>query len=305
MDPREAFQVLVFGVTSGALFGLAAVGLALVFGVMKMLNVAHGSLIMIGTYAAFWAFSKANIDPGLSLPLVAALLFLIGAALYWLVFSHTAKLPEGDRIKNSLLIGFGLMLILDNLATFLWTGNERSISTFYSSSSFAVSGVRIPYLGLGGAVLAVIVILALNLFLNKTYFGKSIRATSQDWEAAALSGVNIKRTYFVSFALGAALAGVAASVASATYAISPSIGGEWTNNSLIIIVLAGLGQIGPVFIAGILLGVAESISVMFIGSSYREVVGLGVFLLILVLKPEGLFSIKVSIRRNVKKVAGN
>lgn len=293
VDLHLPFQVLVYGITSGALYGVAAIGLALVFGVMKMLNVAHGSLIMIGAYAAFYAFSKANIDPALSLPLVAILLFIVGAFLYWLIFSHTAKLPENDRIKNSLLIGFGLMLLLDNLATFLWTGNERSISTFYSGESLNVYGVRIPYLGLGGFVLALVVILALNLFLSRTYFGKSIRATSQDWEASALSGVDIRRTYFISFALGAALAGVAASLASVTYAINPSIGGEWTNNSLVIIVLAGLGQIGPVFVAGILLGVAEAVSVVFIGSSYREVVALGIFLLILVLKPEGLFSIRV------------
>jgi branched-chain amino acid transport system permease protein len=149
--------------------------------------------------------------------------------------------------------------------------------------------VRLPYTGIGGVALAVIVILGLNLFLTRTYFGKSIRATSEDWEASALMGVNIKRTYLISFALGAALAAIAASLASVTYAIEPAIGAHWTNKSLIILVMAGLGQIGAVFAAGILLGVAESVSVMFIGSSYREVVGLVVFLLVLLLRPKGLF----------------
>lgn len=282
-------QVLVYGITTGALYGLAAVGLALVFGVMKMLNIAHGSLIMIGAYTVFWAFSLLHLDPIVSLPLVIVVLFVIGAALYWSVFSHTVKLPEGDRIKNSLLIGFGLMLLLDNLATILWTGDERSVSTVYSGGVLNLFGVRLPYTGIAGVVLAVIVILGLNLFLTKTYFGKSIRATSEDWEASALMGVNIKWTYFISFALGAALASVAASLAAVTYAINPTIGAQWTNKSLIILVLAGLGQIGAVFSAGILLGVAESVSVMFIGSSYREVVGLAVFLLILMLRPQGLF----------------
>lgn len=282
-------QVLVYGITTGALYGLAAVGLALVFGVMKMLNIAHGSLIMIGAYAVFWAFSLAHIDPFVSLPLVAALLFVIGAVLYFLIYSHTAKLPEGDRIKNSLLISFGLALLLDNLATFLWTGDSRSVSTFYSGGVLDLFGVRIPYIGIGAVVLGVIVILGLNLFLTKTYFGKSIRATSEDWEASALTGVNMKWTYFSSFALGAALAGIASSLIAVTYAIDPSIGGQWTNKGLIILVLAGLGQIGPVFAAALLLGVVEAVSVMFIGTSYREVVGLVVFLLILVLRPEGLF----------------
>jgi branched-chain amino acid transport system permease protein len=282
-------QVLTYGVTTGALYGLAAVGLSLVFGVMKMLNIAHGSLIMIGAYAVFWAFSLAHIDPIISLPLVIALLFIIGAVLYWLIFSRTAKLPEGDRIKNSLLVGFGLMLLLDNLATILWTGDERSVSTFYSGGVLDIHGVRVPYIGIAGIVLALIVILGLNLLLTKTYFGKSIRATSEDWEASALMGVNIKRTYFISFALGVSLAGVASSLAAVSYAIDPNIGAQWTNKSLIILVLAGLGQIHAVFSAGILLGVAEAVSVMFIGPSYREVVGLVVFLLILMLRPAGLF----------------
>lgn len=289
-------QVLVYGITTGALYGLAAVGLALVFGVMRMLNVAHGSLIMIGAYAVFWAFSMAHIDPFISLPLVAVLLFVIGAVLYWLIFSPTVKLPEGDRIKNSLLISFGLMLLLNNLAIILWTADIRSVSTFYSGGVVDLFGVRLPYIGIGGVALAVIVILGLNLFLTKTYFGKSIRATSEDWEASALMGVNIRWTYFVSFALGAALAGIASSLAAVTYAIDPSIGAQWTNKSLIILVLAGLGQIGSVFAAGILLGVVESVSVMFFGSSYREVVGLVVFLLILMLRPEGLFMRKASVK---------
>ncbi len=294
MNFQDAPQLIIYGITTGALYGLAAVGLALVFGVMKMLNIAHGSLIMIGAYVIFWAFSLFNLDPLISLPLVIIILFVIGAILYWLVFSHTAKLPEGDRIKNSLLIGFGLMLLLNNLAVILWTGDDRTVSTFYSAGVLDVFGVRIPYVGIGGIVLALIIILGLNLLLNKTYFGKSIRATSEDWEASALMGVNIKRTYFVSFAMGAALAAVAAALASVNYAINPYVGVEWTNKALIVLVLAGLGQIGAVFSAGILLGVVEAVSVMFIGPSYREVVGLVVFLLILMIKPEGLFAKKAS-----------
>jgi branched-chain amino acid transport system permease protein len=284
-----AAQVITYGITNGALYGLAAIGLALVFGVMKILNIAHGSFIMIGAYAVFWAFSMAHLDPSISLPLVILLLFIIGAVLYWLVFSHVVKLPEGDRIKNSLLVSFGLMLLLNNLAVVLWTGDERSVSTFYSAGVFDVFGVKIPYVGVGAIVLALIVIIGLNLLLTKTYFGKSIRAASEDWEASALMGVNIKQTYFISFAIGAALAGVAATLAAVNFAINPYIGTEWTNKSLIVLVLAGLGQINAVFSAGVLLGVVEAVSVIFIGPSYREVIGLAVFVLILIIRPEGLF----------------
>jgi len=285
-------QVLVYGITTGALYGLAAVGLALVFGVMKMLNVAHGSLLMIGAYAVFWTFSFFHIDPVLSLPLVALILFAMGIFLYFLVFSPTSKLPEGNRIKNSLLISFGLMLVLDNLAVIFWTGDERSVSPFYSGKAIDLLGVRLSYIGLGGIVLAVLVIVGLHLFLTRTYFGKSIRATVQDWEAAALAGVNIRSTYLISFGIGAALAGIAGTLAAVSYAIYPAIGAEWTNKSLIILVLAGVGRIGTVFSAGLVLGVVEAISVMFIGSTYREVVGLVAFIVVLMVRPEGLFMTK-------------
>jgi len=283
-------QILVYGITTGALYGLAAAGLSLVFGVMKMLNVAHGSLIMLGAYAVFWLFSLAHIDPILSLPIVGLFFFLIGTILYLLMFSFTARLSEENRIKNSLLISFGLMLVFENIAILLWTADERSISSFYSGKAFDIFGVRIPFVGLGGIALSIIVILLLNLFLNKTDFGRSIKAAAEDWETASLMGVNTNLIYLVSFALGVALAGIASILCGVTYAISPNIGLEWTNKSLIILVLAGLGNIGRVFSAGLLLGVVEAISVLFVSSSYREVVGLVIFISVLALKPEGFFS---------------
>jgi branched-chain amino acid transport system permease protein len=283
-------QILVYGITTGALYGLTAVGLSLVFGVMKMLNVSHGSLIMLGAYAVFWIFSLAHIDPIFSLSIVGLFFFLIGTVLYFLMFSFTAKLSEEERIKNSLLISFGLMLVLDNIAILLWTADERSISTFYTGMGFDIFGVRLPFVGLGGIVLSIIVILGLNLFLTRTDFGRSIRAAAEDWQTAALMGVNTNLIYLISFGLGVALAGIASTLCGVAYAISPNIGLEWTNKSLIILVLAGLGNIGRVFAAGLFLGVIEAISVLFVSSSYREVVGLVIFIAVLALRPQGFLS---------------
>jgi branched-chain amino acid transport system permease protein len=292
-DFQLPLQALVYGIISGAFYGLAAVGLALVFGVMKMLNVAHGSLIMIGAYGVFWLFSLGHIDPIAALPLVAFFLFLLGALLYILIFSPTAKLPEEQRVKNSLLISFGLWLVLENVALLLWKADERSISTFYTGKVLDLFGVRLPFVGLGGIILAVIVILALQLFLTKTDFGRSVRAAAEDWQAAALMGVNTNFVYLIAFSLGIGLAGIAGTLIGVAHAIHPGIGLEWTNKSLIILVLAGLGNIGTVFIAGLLLGVVEGISFMVISFSYREVVGLVIFILVLILKPEGLLTKKV------------
>lgn len=265
-------QSLIYGILIGALYGLAASGLSLVFGVMRYLNIAHGALLMIGTYLAFSLFSLYHMDPFLSTPIVMLFLFLIGMFLYKLMFSTLVKYPVGIRIDNSLLISFGLMLVLESLATIIWTADERNITTPYSGMTFSFLGLRIPYVGLFGVILTTVLIFALHLFLNKTCFGKSIRAASQDWESALTVGINIEQTYFVSFAIGIALAGAAGSILSASYAFNPAISEGWSIKALIVITLAGLGRIGGVFAAGLVLGVVEAVSVYFIGASWKSVV---------------------------------
>lgn len=285
-------QSLIYGILLGALYGLAASGLSLVFGVMRFLNIAHGALLMFGTYLTFSLFSLFHLDPFFSIPIVMFVLFLMGMLLYKLMFSSLIRYPVGIRIDNSLLISFGLMLVLENIATLVWSADERNITTALSGVTFGFWGLRIPYLGLFGVVLATSLIFALHLFLNKTYFGKSITAASQDWESALTVGVNIERTYLVSFALGVALAGAAGTLLSISYAFNPSISEGWSIKALIVITLAGLGRIGGVFAAGLVLGIVEAVSVYFIGASYQQVVGLVLFILLLMFRPQGLFARK-------------
>ena len=206
MSVEAIGQSLIYGIAIGSLYGLAAVGLSLVFGVMSYLNVAHGTLLMIGAYASYWLFSLYGADPFLSIPLVMIAVFLIGLVLYRLVFSSLAKLGTESRIKNSLLISFGLMLVLDNLAILLWSADERTVTTFYSGMVLEFFGLRLPYVRLSGLALAVMGILALHLLLTKTYFGKSVRAASLDWEAATLMGIKVNKTYILTFAISSAMA---------------------------------------------------------------------------------------------------
>jgi len=243
---------------------------------------------MLGGYATFWFFSLYHVDPFLSLIPSAFVLFLIGMILYKGLFSPLAKLGEEVKIKNSMLIGFGLSLVFQNLAIRLWTADERSVSVFYSGWGFSLFGLRFPFIRLAGLILASVVILALHQFLTRTYFGKAIRATTENWESAALMGVNIEKTSTISFAIGATLAAMAGTIVSVGYAIHPAMGLEWTLKALIVVVLAGLGNVGGAFAAGLLLGVVESVSALFVGP-YMEVVGLVIFLLVLELKPQGLF----------------
>jgi branched-chain amino acid transport system permease protein len=281
-------QTFVNGINVGALYGLAAVGLSLTFGVMKILNIAHGEFLMVGGYFAFWLFTLIGLDPFLSLPLVAMALFLLGALFYKLVFAGIARFHEEVKVKNSLLVGFGLFLVFPQIARGLWTADERAITPLYSGTSFPIFGVRVAYVPSAGLIVAVVVILALHFFLTRTYFGKSVRATSENWKSAKLMGINVDRTYLITFAIGTALAGIAGVLVGLVQAVTPDVGMEWTIKALIVVVLAGIGSVGGAFLAGLVLGVVEAVGAIFMGP-YSTVLGLLIFLLILMVRPQGLF----------------
>lgn len=287
----ESFaQTLVFGLFVGGIYGIAALGLALVFGVLKMLNIAHGELLMLGGYTSFWAFTTFGMDPFVSLLITVPVLFGIGLLLDRVVYRHIVRLLGEEKIKNSLLVSFGLTLVLQNLAQWGFTADERAIQVAYTGASLNLAGVTLPYTRLGSLAIAIAVTVLLHLFLRRTYPGKAILATAEDWEAAELVGINIQRVYMLTFALGASLAAIAGTFVTITYGISPSIGILWTLKALIVVVLAGTGSILGAFPAGILLGVVEAVSGAFIGATYREVVGLVIFVLVLILRPQGLFA---------------
>lgn len=289
----ESFaQTVAFGLFVGGIYGIAAMGLALVFGVLKMLNIAHGELLMLGGYASFWAFHAFGMDPFVSLLIVIPAMFLVGLALDRAVYRHVVRLTGEEKIKNSLLVSFGLTLVIQNLAQWGFTSDERTIQVAYAGQGLNLFGVALPYTRMGSLAIALVVAVLLHLFLRRTYPGKAILATTEDWEAAELAGINIHRVYMMTFALGASLAAIAGTMVIITYGISPSVGVLWTLKALIVVVLAGTGTVLGAFPAGLLLGVVEAVSGAFIGSTYREVIGLVMFLLVLVLRPQGLFARK-------------
>ncbi len=289
MDANIVAQSLLSGALVGSLYGLSALGLSLVFGVLKVLNISHGELLMLGGYASFWLFSLLGIDPYLSLVIVIPLMLIIGVLLHLGLFRHVTEFDEEHRIKNSLLIGFGLTLIFQTLAIRLFTADDRSIATAYSTDALELLGLRVPIVRFSGVFIGALVVIGLQLFLKRTYWGKAIRATAEDWRTAALSGINIRQMYLITFTLGAALAGIAGMLVSLQYSVSPNIGLGWTLKALIVVVLAGLGSIPGTFIAGILLGLAETASALVFGGEFRELVGLVIFLVILSVRPQGLF----------------
>jgi branched-chain amino acid transport system permease protein len=282
-------QQVLLGLLLGGLYGLAAAGLSLVFGVLKVLDVAHGELIMLGGYGTYWLFALLGMDPFASLLAVIPATLVLGVVLYAVLFGFVVRAHEETRIKNSLLVGFGLALALHALAVRLWTADDRSVTTGYSGAVLHVGPLAVPVIRLVSLAIAFALIAALHLLLARWRWGKAIRATAEDWQAASLTGIDVRRAYLLAFAIGTALAGAAGTLVSVGYSISPAIGLEWTLKALIVVVLAGLGSMLGTFAAGLFVGVAEALSAAVFGGPYREIVGLVIFVVVLVLRPQGLF----------------
>jgi branched-chain amino acid transport system permease protein len=284
-------QAIAFGILVGALYALIAYGLGLIMGIMKFLNIAHGSFLILGGYVSFWLFTHWGIDPYLSIPLVIIATFLMGLILYKLTLSPLLKLPDIDmRISNSLLITFGVIYVLDNAMTLIWTPNSRSIMTSYTGEAINMFGVKLGIVGLCSLGIAILVAVALYFILSKTYFGKHVRAATQDAEAASLCGVNVQRTYLMSCGIAVALAGVAGVVVVSSYSITPTSGLSWLLIGIVVMVLAGEGNINAILPAGIILGLVESASIFVVGAPYRQAVALVIFIIVLMFRPQGLFA---------------
>jgi branched-chain amino acid transport system permease protein len=284
-------QTIANGITVGALYGLVALGLGLLMGVMKFLNIAHGTFIILGGYLSFWLFTLWGIDPFLSIPLVIIAMFLIGLALYMVALSPLLKLPTiGMRIDTSMLVTFGLIWVLDNVMTILWTPDTRTIMTPYTGETIKIFGARFSITGLGGLGVAVLVALALYFILSRTYFGKHIRAATQDAEAASLCGINVHRIYLFSSGIAIALAGVAGVVIVLTYSVSSSGGISWLLIAFVVMILAGEGNINAIIPAGVIFGLLEAGGVLVVGVPYRQAIALLVFIVVLMFKPQGLFA---------------
>jgi branched-chain amino acid transport system permease protein len=288
---ENVIQTIAYGIVVGALYGLIALGLGLIMGIMKFLNIAHGTFIMLGGYVSFWLFTLWGIDPYLTIPLVIVAMFLIGLLLYKLTLSRLLKLPHiGMRISNSLLITFGVIYVLDNAMTLVWKADVRTIIASYRGEALNLFGTRVPYTGLAGLGIAVLATITLYFILSRTYFGKHVRAATQDAEAASLCGVNVQKTYLISCGIATALAGIAGVVIVSSYSVTPTGGLSWLLIGIVVMVLAGEGNINAILPAGIILGLVESASVFVVPIQYRQAIALLMFIIVLMFRPQGLFT---------------
>lgn len=279
-------QLFVNGILFGTMYGIAAIGLSLIFGTMRIIFLAQGSTIIFLAYIVFWLFTLLGIDPYLSLIFVVPISLLLGVVFYHALFREAVALED----KNiSLLIAIGLMFLVENFITVVWTADPRSILTPYTSYVFRPMGIDIPFTRLMALLMAALSASGVLLFLKKTLIGMAVRAASEDMESTTLMGISPHRVNTVAFAIGIGLAGIAAVGVATIYPFDPVYGFIFALKALIALALGGIGSVFGALLGGIFLGLIESLASFFFSGGWSDAIGYGVFLLVLMFRPEGLF----------------
>ena len=278
-------QVVLNGILLGGLYACMAIGFSIVWGVTNIINLAHGSMIIIGAYITWLLWAQFGIDPFLLVPVAAAALFAFGFVLYRVLLHRVAA----ASLFMTLILTFGLDRVLVNINLQLFSANVRAITLPYADRVLTLGEIRLPYLRIAVFGVALLLTLLLHLFINYTRVGHSIRATAQNARAASVLGIDTRRVYAITFGLGAAMAGAAGSLIAMVYSFTPVTGDALTMKAFVIVVLGGLGSIHGAIIAGIVLGVAENIVSGLIAPGYRDAVSFFLLLVILLTRPRGLF----------------
>jgi|APFre7841882630_1041343.scaffolds.fasta_scaffold03692_4 branched-chain amino acid transport system permease protein len=285
MDTNILVQAIISGLLMGGIYALVAVSLNLIFGVMKIINFAHGAFMMLGMYVTYWVSVFLDIHPYLSLLLSMSVLFVVGFLIQYGLINRIIEAPE----HNQLLLTLGVALFLENLALFLWTPNYRMIKVTTFAGAVHVGKVMFstPRMIAFGAALTMT--LLLYLFLTKTDSGKAIRAISQDREGAHVIGINLKMIYSLAFGIGSACVAAAGTMITPFFYITPTVGLVFVITAFVIVVLGGLGSFWGAFFGALIVGVAESLGEVLLSGSLKQVPIYSIFILTLLFRPKGLF----------------
>jgi branched-chain amino acid transport system permease protein len=282
ITPTMVGQVIISGLLAGALYSMVALGLALIFGVMRVINIAHGTMLMLGAYTTFWWFRLLGINPYLSLLVSMPLMFLLGLLLQRVLVRRVVEAPE----LSSLLLTFGISIALVNTAQLAFTSDLRSVE--FLTGAFLVGPFALSKSRLVACGFAVAITLAAFCFLRWTRLGKAIRATSQSVEVARVCGIDVQRIHLYAFGLASALAAAGGSLVALMVAIQPEMGQGYTVKSFLVIVLGGAGNYPGALLGGLLLGVVEQLASLFLTAQVSEAVAYVLLVLVLLLRPAGL-----------------
>jgi branched-chain amino acid transport system permease protein len=280
---------LLWGVVIGCIYILLATGLNIIFGVMKLVNFAHGQLLMIGAYIAFTVTTALGLNAYVAVLVAMGVVALIGVGLERFTFR---KVLGTDKL-NEIFISLGLIYVFENAAVLLWGNNAQQISSPLQGLQLSLSqDIAISYDRLSAILIVIIILVALFLLLKKTKIGLAMRATSQKSNASMLMGVNIEKVYVFTFALGAALAGAAGALFGILSPFNPTIGALPTIKAFAIIIIGGLGSIPGAVIGGLLYGIAENTAVYFLGGVWQDAIAFALLIIVLVIRPTGIFGEK-------------
>jgi len=277
-------QIAINGILLGGLYALMALGMSLIWGVMNIINIAHGAFIMLGAYVTFFLFRYLGLDPFLSIPLSMLVLFIFGFLLQRYLINWVVQ----ATMFITLLLAFGIDILLTNGARIAFSANFYRVNPSYGGARLDLGSLTIPEVRLAAFLVALLIALLLFLLLKRTKLGRAIRATAQDLTAARLTGVKVAHIYALTFGIGVALAGAAGSLWSVLFGVHPAMGGPLTLKSFVVVIIGGLGSTTGPIVGGLILGLAEVFSSAWLGDTWKNVISFGLLVLILVIRPQGI-----------------
>lgn len=286
-------QILVLGLVLGGVYALMASGLTLLFGVMRVVNLAHGAFMILAAYIAYFMFIELGIDPYIALAVTMPTMFVVGAVVYRILFP---RLEGSDRYSEmTVLLTFGVALVIEGLLGYFFTGIFRSTTPGYATQAFRIGELFIPRGQLYGSLTSLVLILGLWLFLNYTRTGYAIQALTQNRTAAQIVGVNVRRVSTISFGIGMALAGAAGTLLSYLFTFFPGQHWQWIALLLSLIVLGGLGSLAGAVVGSLLLAVLSAFISNWLGSTWSPMTFYLALFAILIVRPQGLFGEKEAV----------
>ena len=278
-------STITMGIMLGGLYALVALGLSIVFGVMRLINVAHGDLLLLASYLAFTLMTYLGLDPIMGLVFVIPALFFIGFVVQKYLLNRAFTIS----MEAPLIIAFGISIVLQNVFQILWSPLSRGLTTSYTLKSFSIGALNLPLVYLLDFFVGVIVMIFLHQFLHRTYLGKAINAASQDRRAAHLMGINTKQVYAFAFAIAMAIAAIAGVFVGLTFPFTPQSGVSFLIIAFGVVVLGGLGSIAGTFVGGLVMGLAQTLGGYFLGTNAQMLIAYLIVIVLLATRPQGLF----------------
>lgn len=283
MTPSTFLQLLAFAILLGGIYGLVALGLTMIFGVMDVINFAHGALMVVAMYIVWWASTTFAVSPFIIIPIAVVSLFVLGIVIHLVTIAPIMEAPQ----ENQLIVTFGVLLLLVHTIEIMFTADHQTLDM--RLSSIPIGGVYLPGGQLFALVVAIAAVIVFWVFLQRTQLGRAIRGTADDRNAAQYVGINVPRVDYLTFGLGAALAGLAGAIIPFFQAIDPHLGDAYLINAFVIVVLGGLGSFPGALVGGMIIGFVHVFGLYFLpGAGYQMAIFV-IFILVLLFQPQGIF----------------